>query len=138
MQEMQVQCLGQEDPWRRKWRPTPVFLPGEFQGQRSLEGYSPWGRKESDMTEQLIHTLLTKRFIDPIKCIIIHCHLPVFLFIFICFCVIIHIDCPLMTYRVKLFALMKSIYYLQDLFFYFHHYYISANHFYNYSSFFEL
>ena len=32
-------------PWRRKWQPTPVFLPGEFHGQRSLAGYSPWGRK---------------------------------------------------------------------------------------------
>ena len=40
-------------PWRRKWPPTPVFLPGEFHGQRSLVGYSPWGRKESDMTERL-------------------------------------------------------------------------------------
>ena len=39
-------------PWRRKWQPTPVFLPGEFHGQRSLVGYSPWGRKESDTTEQ--------------------------------------------------------------------------------------
>ena len=38
-------------PWRREWKPTPVFLPGEFHGQRSLEGHSPWGRKESDMTE---------------------------------------------------------------------------------------
>ena len=37
--------------WRRKWQPTPVFLPGEFHGQRSLVGYSPWGPKESDMTE---------------------------------------------------------------------------------------
>ena len=36
-------------PWRRKWQPTPVFLPGESHGQRSLVGYSPWGRKESDM-----------------------------------------------------------------------------------------
>ena len=36
---------------RREWQPTPVFLPGEFQGQRSLAGYSPWGRRESDMTE---------------------------------------------------------------------------------------
>jgi len=34
---------------------TPVFLPGEFHGQRSLAGYSPWGPKESDMTEQLTH-----------------------------------------------------------------------------------
>ena len=32
-------------PWRRKWQPSPVFLPGESHGQRSLEGYSPWGRK---------------------------------------------------------------------------------------------
>ena len=31
--------------WRRKWRPTPVFLPGEFHGQRSMAGYSPWGNK---------------------------------------------------------------------------------------------
>ena len=37
-------------PWRRKWQPTPVFLPGESHGQRNLAGYSPWGRKESDMT----------------------------------------------------------------------------------------
>ena len=34
--------------WSRKWQPTPVFLPGKFLGQRSLEGYSPWGGKESD------------------------------------------------------------------------------------------
>ena len=39
--------------WRRKWQPTPVFLPGEFLGQRSLTGYSLWGRKESDTTERL-------------------------------------------------------------------------------------
>ena len=40
-------------PWRRAWQPTPVFLPGESHGQRSLVGYSPWGHKESDTTEQL-------------------------------------------------------------------------------------
>ena len=39
--------------WRRKWQPTPVFWPGESHGQRSLVGYSPWGRKESDTTERL-------------------------------------------------------------------------------------
>ena len=40
-------------PWRREWPPTPVFLPGEFHGQRSLVGYGPWRHKESesDMTE---------------------------------------------------------------------------------------
>ena len=38
-------------PWRREQLPTPVFLPGESHGQRSLEGYSPWGHKEADMNE---------------------------------------------------------------------------------------
>ena len=37
-------------PWRRTWQPTPVFLPGESHGQRSLEGYSTQSPKESDMT----------------------------------------------------------------------------------------
>ena len=39
--------------WRRKWQPTPVFLPGKSHERRSLVGYSPWGRKELDLTEQL-------------------------------------------------------------------------------------
>ena len=38
-------------PWRRAWPPTPVFLPGESQGQRCLAGYSSWGHEESDLTE---------------------------------------------------------------------------------------
>ena len=38
-------------PWRRAWQPTPVFLPGESHGQRSLAGYSPQGHKELDTTE---------------------------------------------------------------------------------------
>ena len=40
-------------PWRRKWQPTQVFLPGKFHRQRSLVSYSPWGHKELDMSEQL-------------------------------------------------------------------------------------
>ena len=40
-------------PRRREWLPTPVFLPEKSHGRRSLAGYSPWGLKESDMTEQL-------------------------------------------------------------------------------------
>ena len=40
-------------PWRRKWQPTAVFLPGESHGQKSLVGYSARGRKESDTTERL-------------------------------------------------------------------------------------
>ena len=45
--------LGQKIPWRRKSQPTPVLSPGKSHGQRSLEGYSPRGRKESDRTQQL-------------------------------------------------------------------------------------
>ena len=47
---MWVQSLGWEDPLDRKWQPTPVFLPRELYGQRSLAGYSPWGHKEMAMT----------------------------------------------------------------------------------------
>ena len=51
-------CLSVVISWRKKWHPTPVFLPGESYGQRSLAGYSPWGRKVSDPTEWLTHTQL--------------------------------------------------------------------------------
>ena len=54
MWETWIRSLGREDPpWRRKWQPTPVSLPGKSYGQRSLAVYSPWGCKELDMTEQL-------------------------------------------------------------------------------------
>ena len=48
---------GQEDHWRMEWQPTPVFLPGESHGRRSLAGYSPWSCKELDTTEQLMLSL---------------------------------------------------------------------------------
>ena len=54
MQETWVQSLGQEGPRRRKWQPT--LLPGKQHGQRSLAGYSPWGRKAAAMTEHSTHT----------------------------------------------------------------------------------
>ena len=50
-QEIQVQSLGGEGEGRREWKPTPVFLPGESHGQKTLVGYSPWSHKESDTTE---------------------------------------------------------------------------------------
>ena len=53
MQESQVQSLGQEDPLEKSMAITPVFLLGEFHGEKSLVGYSPWGHKELDTTEQL-------------------------------------------------------------------------------------
>ena len=48
-----VQSLGWEDSLEKGMATTPVFLPGKFHGQRSLVGYSPWGRKDSDTTEEL-------------------------------------------------------------------------------------
>ena len=59
MQEAQVWSLVRKILWRREWLPTPVFLPGEFHGQRSLAGYSPWGCKELDMAERLTLKPLT-------------------------------------------------------------------------------
>ena len=56
MQETWVWSLHQEDPQGREWLPTPVFLTGISHGQRSLVGYSPWGLKELDTTEQHTHT----------------------------------------------------------------------------------
>ena len=56
MQETQgtwAQSLGREDPLEKGMVPTPVFLPRKFHRQRSLEGYSPWGRKELDTTKRL-------------------------------------------------------------------------------------
>ena len=55
MQETQVPDSG-GSPWRRAWQPSPVFLSGESHGQRSLAGYSPWGRKQSGTTEHRAKT----------------------------------------------------------------------------------
>jgi len=57
-------------PWRRKWQPTLVFLPAKSHGQRSPLGYSPWGRKESDITEHaclhgLWHTAGAQQAVVP-------------------------------------------------------------------------
>ena len=62
-QLVKVRSLCWEDPWRREQLPTPVFWPGEFQGP-----FSPWGHKESDMTEQLL------LFIPLISNVIIICN----------------------------------------------------------------
>ena len=52
------------DSWTRVWQPTPVFSPGEFHGQRSLAGYSPWGCNESDMIEAAWHARNSTRLRD--------------------------------------------------------------------------
>ena len=56
MWETQVGSLGWEGPLEKEMAPTPVFLPGKSHGRRSVVGYSPWGRKESDTTERLHFT----------------------------------------------------------------------------------
>ena len=53
IEDLQFGPWVRKRPCRREWLTTPVFLPGEFHGQRSLVGYSPWSCKESDITEQL-------------------------------------------------------------------------------------
>ena len=57
MRETRVRFLGRKIPRRRKWQSTPALLPGKSHGQRSLIGYSLWGHKESDRTEQLCRVL---------------------------------------------------------------------------------
>ena len=51
VQETRVPSLGQEDPPEKGMATTPIFLPGESHGQRSMVGYSSWGHNESDMTQ---------------------------------------------------------------------------------------
>ena len=53
MQEIWVDPGVRMIPWRREWLPTPLFLPGEFHGQRKLAGYSPWDCKQLDTMERL-------------------------------------------------------------------------------------
>ena len=54
-----VQSLRWKTLWRQKWQPTPVLLPGESHGMRSVVGYSPWGRKESYTTELLHYSFVS-------------------------------------------------------------------------------
>ena len=58
MQETRVLSWLGKIPWRRKWQPTPVFLPGKSEGQRSLSSYSPWSHKELDMIEATEHSIM--------------------------------------------------------------------------------
>ena len=69
MQETWVESLGWEDHLEKEMQPTPVLLPGESHGWRSLAGYSPQGHKESDMTERLHQFFVAApRFFDLHYC----------------------------------------------------------------------
>ena len=60
--------------WRRKWQPTPVFLPGKTHGQRGLAFCSPWGRKESDTTQQLNNNIFLFISNNTLKFCFTNCH----------------------------------------------------------------
>ena len=68
MQEIQFLSLGGEDPLEEGMQPTPLFLPGESHGQRSLEGYTPWGHQESDTTEATEHARKTALYVSWWPC----------------------------------------------------------------------
>ena len=77
--ETQIQSRVGMIPWRRAWQPSPVFLPGESCGQRSLAGSRSWGLKELDKTEQLTLSLLGKKVnvegsSDPKACALQQCN----------------------------------------------------------------
>ena len=61
-------------PWRRKWQPTPAFLPGKSRGQRSLVGYSPWGCKRVE------HNLVTKEQQQYLPRHIIYTHIQLHMY----------------------------------------------------------
>ena len=63
VRKTRIYSMGQEEFPVRKWQPTPAFLPGEFHGQRSLVGYSPWGPTDS-ATEQLTLMLTLKKLLS--------------------------------------------------------------------------
>ena len=62
--------------WRRKWQPTPVLLPGKSHGLRNLVGYSPWGRKESDPTEELPFLPFLPPPVSNSPCLFTRCQPP--------------------------------------------------------------
>ena len=74
MQETQVQSLGWEDFLERKCQPTPVFLPGEFHGQKSLVGYSTWGRNELAMTDWSLGIFRFLPWEHSAGLPVMHCH----------------------------------------------------------------
>ena len=77
MQETRIQSLGQKNPWRRKWQPTPVFLPRKFHEPKSLAGYTVHGisRSWTWLSTSMIRTILTRGYdiysliLSPLRCI---------------------------------------------------------------------
>ena len=93
MRETWVRSCVRKIPWRRKLHPTPVFMPGKSHGPRSLVGYNPWGRKESDTTERLV-------------CVCVCVCVCVFLIV----CQILPIDNPLVNFLCLWICLLWTFY----------------------------
>ena len=74
-------------PWRRKWQPTPVFLPGKFYGHRRPMGYSPWDCKELDMTEGLTFKKFAFLYSSYIY---IYIYMYIY-YIYVCVCIYIYL-----------------------------------------------
>ena len=68
-----VQSWVGKIPWRRKWQPTPVFLPGESHGLRSLVGYSPWGCKSQTRLSDYTTTTTTRSSVVACKFLVAAC-----------------------------------------------------------------
>ena len=81
-------------PWRREWQPSPVFLPGESHGQRSVAGYSPWGHKESDTTKwlSLFTSHVHKAASFGIRPITTHSHLLIIMMDVFCRCICCYVS----------------------------------------------
>ena len=77
--------------WKRVWQPTLVFLPGESRGQRSLAGYRPWGRKESDTTEAHLCVSVCVHARVPVS-VCAHLCVSVCVHICVCVCVCVHVS----------------------------------------------
>ena len=88
MQEIGFNAWVRKIPWRKEWLPNPVFLPGAFHRQRSLVGYSPWGSRESAMTEWLTLWLFFFPYGEMAQCPIAHgtCYFEHW-----CVCLCIHV-----------------------------------------------
>ena len=76
MQGALLQSWVRKTPWRKAWKPTPAFLPGESRGKRSLAGYSPRGHKESDTAERLTFSLPTSSLSITLGHFLTEFHLP--------------------------------------------------------------
>ena len=81
VQETRFNSWARKIPWRRKWQPTQIFLPGEFHGQRSLTGYSSWGHKQSNMTGWLTQHIFIYTYIHLCVCVCVWCVYCIIIFL---------------------------------------------------------